>query len=299
VRSRAARPGAGGQRGAGRRRRGAAGVAGPRARAASSKAYDAWLAALPADAGPVEALTQPAAVERFDAATFTWRGGSNAVDNPDVRVERLVDGVWQPYADMSGEVQTLVDFPNGVQGVADTHTGRQEWRWTASFEAFTGFPARFGATPAGAYRFVVDGVSRVSGASEPYALTSEPFEVRPWSGLQVADPVVDGRGDVSFASSVAYPRSYASAFRTIKDDGRTTICRTCSFRPWAQVGSVASAVVTVTRADGSVERVPASLSDGRWTASTALRPGDRAVLAPGDVRDAAGNGNGAELVLAG
>jgi hypothetical protein len=266
--------------------------------AASGRAYDAWLASLPADVGPVEPLVQPTDVERFAGATFTWRGGSNAVDNPDARVEHLVDGQWQPFADMTGEVQTLVDFPNGVQGVADTHTGRQEWRWTAGFEAFTGFPDRFGSTPAGTYRFAVDGASRVSGATEPYALTSEPFEVLPWSGLTATDGGVDGAGDASFAvAPVAYPRTYSSPFRTIGDDGRTTICRTCSFRPWAATGQVASAAVTVTRADGAVEQVPANLADGRWTASTALQPGDRAAVAPGGLRDAAGNTNAAELLL--
>ena len=267
--------------------------------AASGAAYDAWLASLPADVGPVEALEQPSDLERFGAATFTWRGGSNAVDNPDARVERLVDGQWQPFADMTGEVQTLVHFPQGVQGVADTHTGRQEWRWTAAFEAFTGFPARFGSTPEGTYRFVVDGASRVSGSTEAYRLESAPFQVRPWSGLQVTDGAVDAAGDASFTTAAAYPRSYSSPFRTIADDGRTTICRTCSFRPWAQSGDVVSAVVTVTRADGTVERIPASLAEGRWTAPTALQPGDRAVVTAGDVRDAAGNTNSAELVLAG
>ncbi|MDP9405232.1 MAG: hypothetical protein M3O86_01305 [Actinomycetota bacterium] len=56
---------------------------------ASSAAYDAYFANLPNDAGAAAPLVQPADVQRFSAATFTWRGGSNAVDNPTVRVERL------------------------------------------------------------------------------------------------------------------------------------------------------------------------------------------------------------------
>jgi hypothetical protein len=268
--------------------------------AASGRAYDAWLASLPADVGPVEALVQPDDVERFEAATFTWRGGSNAVDNPDVRVERQVDGAWQPFADMSGEVQTLVEFPKGVEGVADTHTGRQEWRWTAGFEAFSGFPSRFGSTPEGTYRFVVEGASRVSGSTEAYVVESEPFQVRPWGGVEVTDGAVDPDGSVSFAvPAVAFPRSYDSPFRTIGDDGRTTICRTCSFRPWAAGSEAVAAVVTVTRADGTVDQVPARHADGRWTAPAALQPGDRAVVAPGGVRDEHGNTNRAEVVLTG
>ncbi len=269
----------------------------------SGPAYDAWRASLPADVGPVAALTQPTSLERFGAATFTWRGGSNAVDNPVVRVERQVDGAWAPFADMSGEVQTQVAFPKGVRGVADARTGRQEWIWTAGFEAFSAFPARFGSTPTGTYRFVVDGVSRTTGKDAAYALTSLPFEVTPWTGVKVTDRRVDAAGDVSFVVPDSdYPNSYASAFRTIKDDGRiaagtSKLCRTCSFRPWASSASAASAVVTVTRADGSVEQVPATLVGGRWIADTSLLPGDRAVVAAGAVRDAFGETNRDVLTL--
>jgi hypothetical protein len=199
---------------------------------------------------------------------------------------------------MSGEVQTQVAFPEGVEGVAATHTGRQEWRWTAQFEAFDAFPARIGSTPTGDYRFVVDGVSRTSGTDAPYSLASEPFHVGPWTGVQVVDGQVSPDGSASFVvPAIRYPRSYDSSFRTIGDDGRATICRTCSFRPWAATAEVTSATVTVTRASGAVERVAATLVDGRWTAATALQPGDRAVVAPGDVLDGNGEVNGAELVL--
>lgn len=269
----------------------------------SGRAYDEWRSSLPADVGPVAAVTQPKDLQRFGAATFTWRGGSNAVDNPMVRVERQVDGDWEPFADMSGEVQTQVAFPKGVQGVADTYRGRQEWLWTAGFEAFDAFPARIGSTPTGTYRFVVDGVARTTGKDAAYALTSQPFAVTPWTGVQVTDGRVDGAGDVSFVVPDSdYPDSYASSFRTIKDDGRikagtSRICRTCSFRPWAASAPAASAVVTVTRAAGSVEQVPASLVDGRWTADTSLLPGDTAVVAVGAVLDAFGETNGATLTL--
>ena len=270
--------------------------------AQSGPAYDAWRAALPADVGPVEAVQQPADLERFGAATFTWRGGSNAVDNPVAVVERLVDGTWQRYAGTTGEVQTQVAFPLGVQGVADTATGSQEWLWTAGFEAFSGFPARFGSTPEGTYRFVVDGASRVTGADEAYRLESAPFAVRAWSGVQVADGAVAPDGRASFAvPDSTYPRSYDSAFRTIRDDGnsdgQSAFCRTCSFRPWASTAKAASAVVTVTRRNGKVQQVPAALAGGRWTADTRLKNGDRAVVAAGAVRDAYGNTNGRELVL--
>ena len=265
---------------------------------ASAAAYDGWLAALPDDVGPVAAARQPKDVQRFDAATFQWRGGSNAIDNPAVTVERQVDGAWETFADMTGEVQTQVAFPKGVQGVADTYTGRQEWLWTAGFEAFTATREDIGTTPAGTYRFAVAGQSRKGRTTTPYALTSTPFTVSPWTGVQVTDGAVDESGNASFSvPSSTYPRTYASTFRTIKDDGSKTICRTCAFRPWATTAEAASAVVTVTRVDGMTQQVPATFSDGRWTAPTALQAGEKAVVAAGGVLDANGNTNGAPLVL--
>jgi hypothetical protein len=280
--------------------------------AESGRAYDAWRATLPNDVDPGKAVTQPKGISRFDAATFSWRGGSNAVDNPVVRVERSVDGAWETFADMSGEVQTQVTFPKGVQGVADTRTGRQSWLWTAAFEAYSGFPARLGSTPEGTYRFVVDGLARTENKDAPYTLVSQPFQVSPWSGVQVTDGAVDGAGDVSFriADSV-YPRTWSdrdeatdpapTVFRTIRDDGNnkgtSVFCRTCAFRPWASSGSAASAVVTVTRADGTVEQVPATLAGGRWVADTSLLPGDTAEVKSGAVRDTYGETNGTALQL--
>ena len=265
--------------------------------ALSGPAYDAWQATLPDDVGPAAALVQPEDVTRFDAATFTWRGGSNAVDNPLARVERLdpATGTWAPFADMDGEVQTMVDLPNGVEGVADTYAGSQEWVWTASFEAYTADREVLGQTPAGTYRFVVDGEIRQARATEPYALTSEPFEVRPWDGIAVSGiaALEDGRVAVDVAP-VAYPRTYESPFRYIADDGRTTFCRTCSFRPWASTADLASVTVTVERADGTTERVAAArAADGRWYADAALATGDRAHVLPGDVLDEHGERNGA------
>src|SRR3712207_395468 len=58
---------------------------------ASGAAFDAWMASLPDDKGPAAVVAEPVAeLQRFGAASVTWRGGSNAVDNPVVRVERLV-----------------------------------------------------------------------------------------------------------------------------------------------------------------------------------------------------------------
>jgi hypothetical protein len=55
---------------------------------------------------------------------------------------------------------------------------------------------------------------------------------------------------------------------------------------------VASAVVTVVRASGTAQRVSATLVGGRWVASTALQPGDRAFVDAAGVHDAWGEING-------
>ncbi|MDQ3914002.1 MAG: hypothetical protein M3323_01540 [Actinomycetota bacterium] len=266
--------------------------------AASSAAYDAWVSALPDDRGPAAPVSQPEDVRRFSAAYFSWRGGSNAADNPVVRVERLVDGSWQPFADQSGEVQTMVEFPDGAEGVANTYRGDEEWVWTAGFEAFDAFPAGIGSTPAGEYRFVVDGDIRQGGEPVTYHLESDPFLVQPWDGVEVTDLRVDP-GAVSFRATSNYPRTYEGspfpyvAVATKNDDTGVPFCTTCSFRPWASSGQIVSAGVTVVRSTGAVEVVPAQLVDGRWSAPVVLGAGDRAYVEAGAVLDEYGERNAA------
>ena len=146
------------------------------------------------------------------------------------------------------------------------------------------------------YRFVVDGNIHQGGSVKGYHLESQPFTVSPWGGIQVSDVRVDPGGSVSFVvPPIAYPRTYTStaAPKFIKDDKRADVCKTCSFRPWASTASVASAVVTVVRASGAVQQVPAALVGGRWVASTTLQPGDSASVAVGGVHDTWGEINGA------
>ena len=251
---------------------------------ASGAAYDAFLTLLPNDAGPAAAVTQPTATEHFNAATFTWRGGNNQIDNPQVRVEQLgADGQWKFFAGQTGEVQTRVRYPEGIVGRLGTYAGIQEWLWTANFEAYTAFPARLGSVPFGTYRFVVDGNIRQGMATEPYSLESDPFEVTPWTGIAVANISV-GTGSVSFdVPPVRYPASYESAFDFIDGtDGDARICKQCSFRPWARVGEVTAVAVDVTRASGAVERIAATQVGTRWSAPVALGTGDAAVIRVSD-----------------
>jgi hypothetical protein len=133
----------------------------------------AYESALPSDGGAAEVVSQPPDVERFGAARFTWNGGDNYVDQPVVAVQRRVGGEWKPYADQSGEVPVTLKFPAKEDAPAFL-SGDQRWEWTATFEAFV---ARFDleklgggaerATPAGAYRFVVEGPRPEGGETKP------------------------------------------------------------------------------------------------------------------------------------
>jgi hypothetical protein len=215
---------------------------------AGAALVDAYTSALPDDA-PAAVVDQPADVERFGAAFFTWNGGSNFTDNPVVRVQRRTDDGWVDYADQSGELPVTLQFPQGSD-VQSYLTGEQQWHWTAHFEAFVSqFETGSGglATPAGTYRFVVDGTHRSGGTPVPYHLDSSEFQVRPWSGITVDDLRREDDGTVSFAlgprstytvggpqSDVAvegsgqpieaeigpidYPDSYDSPIRFIRDE---------------------------------------------------------------------------------
>ena len=258
---------------------------------ASSAAYESYDASLSDDVGPAATVRPATGIKRFDGTYVSWRGGSNAIDQPHVRVERLVDGAWQPYADQTGEVPVQLALPRGVQGLANAHTGSQEWIWTAAFEAYHAFPSRLGSTPAGEYRFVVDGVIRSGGTNEPYHLES-PFTVSPWDGVVARDLRREADGRLSFVvDPVKYPRTYTSPFRYVRDDGNAVLCKTCAFRPWASGAAVASAALTVTRDHGEPRAVPAVFENGRWYATTELVKGERAYVAPGGVRDANGEAN--------
>lgn len=296
---------------------------------AVKNAYDAYYAELPPDAGPACTTGdagctvvngQPADIGLFDAATFTWRGGSTAVDNPDVSVQRCeggtgadcAGGTWEDFGDQTGDVQTRVHWPQGIPGVAATHGGAQEWLWTANFEAYEGFPARLGGTPAGHYRFVVKGcindgspsqenlfarfqsfldgnfgAARCRGTASKYVLTSAAFEVFARSAL-VESVESDASGTLSIVvSDRSIPRTYASVFPYVlppeadpdgeggdarNDDGR--FCQRCYFRPWAR----SDAAPVVVRVQANNRQYVATGSGANWTADIGLAPGDTAVV---------------------
>jgi hypothetical protein len=274
----------------------------------SSLYLDTWDAQIPDNAGPAAALVQPRSITRFDAATFRWVGGDNWTDNPDVVVERQrADGSWAFYGNQDGEVQTILDQPaSAATSVVDNRTGSQRWTWTASFEAFDAGPRADvpgGQVPNGSYRFVVHGRIHAEGAAKPYHLVSKPFVVSPWKGL--TGSLTTAGGKAVFAPGVAaYPRTYRSPIRFVGDDNggisrgasdtnTSVICKTCSFRPWATRGQLTRVVVTVVDSHGKARQVIARPSAGRWV--VALAAGERALVAPGGLRDSYGETNGSTI----
>ena len=272
------------------------------------------------DAGRALLDGQPEPViERFDAATFTWNGGSNYVDLPEVRVERKVGpDTWETYADQSGEVPVTLKFPE-LSGAATYLTG-QRWEWTAHFEAFVSDidTGRGRVTPAGTYRFVVNGWYRDSAEPERYSVTSNEFDVMPWSGITVDDLRVEPDRTVSFAvgprtevGPIDYPNSYEAPRKaafirenrvamTDKNGQVTYFCFTCSFRPWLDTGDATQATVTIVSSGGVTKTVPAfPRADGRWATNYSLDTGQAAFVARGAVVDPWGNFNGDETARVG
>jgi hypothetical protein len=167
-----------------------------------------YTAALPADGGIAGPVSQPIDIKRFDATFFTWNGGDNFTDNPNVVVQRLQGGQWADFADQSGELPVTLKFPDSqTKGGSPTDlasyiTGTYDWLWTADFEAYVSWftPSdRPQATPPGEYRFVVDGLRREGVLPKPvqYEVVSQPFKVLPWDGITIGDFSTEG-GSVSF-----------------------------------------------------------------------------------------------------
>lgn len=309
-------------------------------------------AGLPADGGQARIVSQPADIERFDAAKGRWVGGSNYTDTPNVAVQRCVDPMglclsesdWAPYADGFGEVQVKANYPQTTDLPA-WRAGAFEWVWEATFEAFDSdisLPDASGSyrnqTPNGTYRFVASGCKRevlpslapdqacagyeTASRARSYRLVSEPFRVGPWKGITVSGLTYD----VSVASfmvgpayplaisasntergPIEYPDSYSSPFRFIRA-GKNVVtyagghqeafCYRCSFRPWADSGAIATAVVLVERSGGWSETLSASCDvAGRCSVPVTLGPGDRLTVPARGVTDEFGEVNGQEVRL--
>ena len=176
----------------------------------------AYEASLPADQ-PEKLLKQPEDIERFGASTVTWVGGSNYTDNPQVMVQRFVNGKWTDYADQSGELQVTLKFPPTDDRPAYRVQG-STFEWSAHFEAFVSrydLMDRPIATPPGSYRFVVKGYRREAGANKPYSFNSKEFLVKAWAGVTIE----------GFGATGGQPAFKVGPRRSIdcKPDSQTTI----------------------------------------------------------------------------
>src|SRR5205823_12390868 len=106
---------------------------------AAGAGVQAYALTLPNDGGNADELVQPKNIERFDAATFTWDGGNNYSDDPNVTVERKVGSDWVTFADQSGEVPVTLKYPESSAGTYDPaaigngvvgyRAGGQVWKW--------------------------------------------------------------------------------------------------------------------------------------------------------------------------
>jgi hypothetical protein len=274
---------------------------------------------IPDDGGtPGRPVAHPeSVVSRFDAAAFTWEGGSTYTDNPVVVVQRRDGDAWRAVATQEGG-EVVVTFAYDAwlsEAPVRWLTGAQPHRWTATFEVFE-------AIPPGTYRFAVEGAHRDGGAPVPYTTVSEVFEVVAWTGLVVTDLAVDrASGTASLAvagheavsdafvgpaalaaGQVRYPFTYEGGpsfiAADIVDHGAWRFCFRCTFRAWATHGTVTRAHLRITGPDGGVVRTALATLDpatGRLVASGLdLQPGEQVVVPAGAVRDEFGNTNASE-----
>jgi hypothetical protein len=285
---------------------------------AASGGTTAYEAAIPDDGGtPGEVLEQPTDLERFEAASLTWEGGSNWTDNPVVTVQRLTADGWETFATQEGgEIVLTLKYDSYASDAPLLWlSGGKAYEWTATYEVFD-------ETPPGTYRFVVDGHHRSDRTANPYHLESDPFDVSVWSGIAAHDLLVNEASGTALVSvdgvelstpeaqletdedailapnEVHYPDTYDSDLDFISSglDARDPhrFCYRCTFRPWADTGEITSVRISVMGQDGSTTTYDASLVAGFWVAEgLELTSGDRVVVAAGDVIDEYGNVNGA------
>ena len=155
------------------------------------------------------------------------------------------------------------------------------------------------------------GVSFAVGPTSTYRLPA----AQPAGGSRIESKVEgEGTGDVvATVGPIDYPDSYESPARFIKPT-RTAMrdpaspndpslfewfCFDCSFRPWADTGTVSCAELTIIGPTGAARQVTATARDGRWGTDYRLRGGEVALVRPGGVRDGFRQWNGRASEIAG
>ena len=141
-----------------------------------------------------EPREHPSTTGRFERATFTWVGGTNAVDVPRVRLEREDADGWTAVADSRGhELVVTTGHSSMLSSPTETLDREREWNavWEVPWDAQTG-----------RYRFVVAGTARSMpgagersefdplGADTEYRVVSESFLVEE-GALPLSDRFTD------------------------------------------------------------------------------------------------------------
>ena len=205
---------------------------------------------LPARATPLagSVLEQPKDVARLGRATLQWHGGDPAVDAPRgtefVRVQRRVGNGWRtvltdasfrniterlgndPYVELPsspGEwdpadptTPPTVNPPT-VRNPAERREGEQ-YRETVQFSE---------CDPVGTYRLVVNGRAEKGSGVEPYAITSQPFELARVKLTATQPAVSDGVATVKAhypnpgAALFSLPRLVRTGEATFRVGGKT------------------------------------------------------------------------------
>ena len=134
-----------------------------------------------------QAVPDPEVPRVQGIAQLAWEGGDPGVDLPRVSLERLDGDAWTPVTTASGRpiddtradiILTTTPDPLSPADATQVH------RWWAGWQAVGTDDAR-AALPLGTYRLRVEGHRYTGGAatwpwpSEPYELTSDPFDVVP------------------------------------------------------------------------------------------------------------------------
>nr|MBV6630850.1 hypothetical protein [Oceanococcus sp. HetDA_MAG_MS8] len=319
-------------------------------------------ATLPNDGGNPQIVEQPKDVPRFAAASLRFVGGSNYTDMPTVEVQRLINGVWTTVGDQTGEVQLHLDFLGATEvfapddsvsvpnpdDLAAWRLGQFIWEWTATYEAFAsdiplveahqvgqGRPQQSYVTPAGRYRFVVQGEHKGTGN---YNLVSDSFAVlnaahMPIDELQLNGQQLSARlgvslmsefkrgagtddtietslrsfGPIDYNDVAESPIPWARPGKNIHtyaegDDDDEFYCHRCSFRPWRDTGDWERICASLVRANGEREQAcldNIALDQGQASFRFRQVPqsGDKVGFAQGDLRDTLGQINHNEAWL--
>ncbi|MEQ1439145.1 neutral/alkaline non-lysosomal ceramidase N-terminal domain-containing protein [Fontimonas sp. SYSU GA230001] len=156
---------------------------------------------------PGRVIEQPAPIERFQTAVFSWEGGDPVVDAPRVRLQRrTAPGLFEDARRANGTaIDTLFEMHLKYRLAAGVHL------WTVELEPPKDWPA-------GEYRFVVDG--HALAVSSDYAVTSAPFTISTSPSLQLSPPVASADG-LRIEATLAYtprPHNYRLIDVEVKTD---------------------------------------------------------------------------------